>query len=778
MAKKIKRCLYIGLGGTGIKTILQTKKKFIDTYGEVPPMIGFLGIDTDGGEYSNKLLSDSGEEIELDRNEQLQLFAPGTVEFYKNHKSDFSWVPECNLNTISMLRDLGTGQLRSNGRLAFTVNKTRVVSTINAKMADITNARIVNDDNYELFNIYELTTEVHIVFSLCGGTGSGIFLNMAYLLKEINPNLKIYGYAVLPGVFETWTACTRVAPNAYGALLDLYYLMHNDFSQEPLELKYIGESYNITTKPFDNVIFIDNENDGYVHYDHVGKLTEMISINLAAAACEPDCEPSLIDTMRLSQHPYSWASSMGACEIVYKGEVLSEIYQMKAAHTIIDRMFNTCADADIIANAWIDSAEVHIRENNGQDHVTDYIAPKEPRYALILEKANYKDPSYAVNTNIIANRLNGDEIDEKIETLRTKVCGELRNLLIANINKECGVALAKNILEEIRVQIGLCLAEMKQEKEELTKMKASLKTYLEVAVADLKEYANRIFPIPTRSGREQRAENVAWAVRQYNICLIDIQRHDAAITFYNSVLVILGENETRIANIESLLRAVKKSLSQRIALLQNGVDEDETIFQINLASEYTKCVVVKPEDIRINEFISTLSGDWKVYGFTDYSAYEIEKLITNYTEALPGAKKYRERSIEEILEDIYKKDPALLKYIIQLTARKALPFLHLNQPPIIDDIFVHAGDSIAALIKDNVLLSNPNSNIYFTHEHTHNRIIIHHKIHGIPLHASTDFNVYKKKYESAHPYIRHHFDADIYERIKSELDRENYVYSR
>ena len=135
MAKKIKRCLYIGLGGTGIKTILQTKKRFIDTYGEVPPMIGFLGIDTDGGEYSNKLLSVRGEEIKLDRNEQLQLLAPGAVKFYKNHKSDFSWVPECNLNAISMPRDLGTGQLRSNGRFAFTMNKEIVKLVTNCKLA-------------------------------------------------------------------------------------------------------------------------------------------------------------------------------------------------------------------------------------------------------------------------------------------------------------------------------------------------------------------------------------------------------------------------------------------------------------------------------------------------------------------------------------------------------------------------------------------------------------------------------------------------------------------
>lgn len=72
MATKIKRCLYIGLGGTGMKSLLHTKKMFIETYGEVPPMIGFLGIDTDGGEYKKELDSKYGNVV-LTPNEQLPI---------------------------------------------------------------------------------------------------------------------------------------------------------------------------------------------------------------------------------------------------------------------------------------------------------------------------------------------------------------------------------------------------------------------------------------------------------------------------------------------------------------------------------------------------------------------------------------------------------------------------------------------------------------------------------------------------------------------------------
>ena len=39
--------LLIGLGGTGIKSLLHTKKMFIEAYGKVPPTIAFLGVDID-----------------------------------------------------------------------------------------------------------------------------------------------------------------------------------------------------------------------------------------------------------------------------------------------------------------------------------------------------------------------------------------------------------------------------------------------------------------------------------------------------------------------------------------------------------------------------------------------------------------------------------------------------------------------------------------------------------------------------------------------------------
>ena len=61
---KITRTLYVGLGGTGVKALLRTKQCFVDAYGEVPPMVAFLAIDTDNAIRDKSLVSREINELE------------------------------------------------------------------------------------------------------------------------------------------------------------------------------------------------------------------------------------------------------------------------------------------------------------------------------------------------------------------------------------------------------------------------------------------------------------------------------------------------------------------------------------------------------------------------------------------------------------------------------------------------------------------------------------------------------------------------------------------
>ncbi len=148
MATKIKRSIYIGLGGTGMLSILHTKKLFVDTYGEVPPMIGFLGIDTDRNQYTKVLESTTGELVMLSKQECLPIHVKDATPYYMAQRDRFSWIPSENISALSSMM-LGAGQVRTNGRFAYTINYTEVKNKITNLINLITKASISQNPNYE-----------------------------------------------------------------------------------------------------------------------------------------------------------------------------------------------------------------------------------------------------------------------------------------------------------------------------------------------------------------------------------------------------------------------------------------------------------------------------------------------------------------------------------------------------------------------------------------------------------------------------------------------------
>lgn len=63
MTYNINKTLYVGIGGTGAKTLVKIKRHFIDAYGEIPaPLIGFLAIDTQDG-IIDSAVAKSGSEV-------------------------------------------------------------------------------------------------------------------------------------------------------------------------------------------------------------------------------------------------------------------------------------------------------------------------------------------------------------------------------------------------------------------------------------------------------------------------------------------------------------------------------------------------------------------------------------------------------------------------------------------------------------------------------------------------------------------------------------------
>lgn len=769
MLRHIRPTLYIGLGGAGIKTILHTKKQFIDTYGEVPPMIGFLGIDTDVNEFSTSLKLANGDHVMLHANETLLLNMDVTEEYLKAHKEEFSWIPQENVNSIPSLthRAIETGGIRSNGRFAFIVNRDKILNIIRLKLNNI-----VNINNLQLTHITNI--DVNIISSLCGGTGSGIFVDIAYLLQDIEQYISIrrYGYAILPDIFNTSPMFHLLKANSYASLMELDYLMSH-----------------MKDYPFYDVTLVDNSDNKLGYIEDIHKLAEKLSHALLTSVGDINLNKRPIEeTMQRLNDSYifdirdhrAWVKSIGSCEIVYDTDTIAEIYQSKAAICIIDRLlYYYMGDVNHIANSWIDSSDVYIRENNDCQHVTDYIGSKEPPFPLIF--SNYYDPDREVRDNINCNEMSNSEISEKIDTLIERVRTQLRILLVKHINQKGGIQLALDIINTIRLHISLSLNNITYDKEILKTEQSQLYTYIETATIEFKRYICKIFKF--KNGIERRAADVADVVHQYNSCVRDIQRHDAAITAYKGIINLLNKSEAKVIEIEKMVKEVKQNLQHKVEELQMSHANYRSIYQINITEDDVKSVRVKDSDFSIEEFIYSLDGNSKVFDWDQCSYTDIERVILNFTKTLRAYHAHKEQTIDDALRNLCEEDlHNRVEYALTLAGRKSIPMLcydyrgqRPNNKPL-DSTYIGVLDRNTSILnnKDDMVNYCPyqpfdNTQISYVSLGIKDKIIIYRELGYLPAYTIKNIESYKQEYETyqGKPYS-YHFDAEIYRRMQQD----------
>lgn len=773
MATRIKRSLFIGLGGTGMTSLLHTKKMFIDTYGDVPPMIGFLGIDTDGGAYNKGVTGKSGEKITLSPNEQLPITVKDARPIYDVNRSRLTWLPEKNLYALTGMT-LGAGMVRSNGRFAFTVNHEKVARKVREMLTAISNASISSDDRYELISN---TTNIYLIFSIGGGTGCGTFINMAYLLRKEAPECKLTAYAVLPDVFKAMAqqSMPRVRPNAYGAIADLDYLMSMSFSDQPFTLEYLGnDSYDIRERPFNSVILVDNRNENGDAYTHVDQLAEMISLGLVTSAGElSDAANSMSDNLEKDisngemdiRGKKAWAAGMGVCEIIYRSSDLSRYYSMKAAKHVIEQMLNSCEDADAIANNWIDS--VNIRENEGCDNVIDFICGKEPRYTDFSINAP-DNPKPEAEQFIASNRYRDEELAGKVTDLKTRSSEALQKLMFGLVNKECGISSAANVLASISSQLSIFISELKKEKEEFQDMEPKTISALDIACADLSDYDKKFFKKSSRTA--EYADDVVEKAKQIVVCRNEITRRNLAINFFTQLQIEIADWEKKIEELRKKFTAAYASLTNDLSGIRNNVDRAVLTFQIDLSSDKLTETKVRPEEISIKDFVRSLDNR-DILAFADYDSDTLKGRLIRYTSRLETSRKLLDTTVDDIINGL---DEESFEKMMTLALRKALPLFRYDYrgfaPTLLpnDSFYIGVPDKRTCRISKDAVkgVLKSSSDVDIVSIGMSDRVIFYHQIGVVPAYTLEQLPRYKEEYDScpAACYI----DANLKRRMEKE----------
>lgn len=680
----IKRTLYVGLGGTGMAALLNTKKMFVDTYGEVPPMIGFLGLDTDSGAYSKSLVSKKspGGKVVLEANEQMPIMVENAMDIYTYDKENLDWLPEPNLRYLTSMT-LGAGQVRTNGRFAFTVNRDKVEKRVRAILEKISLA--IHDESKKYRPSDGDDVEIAVVFSVCGGTGCGTFINTAYLLKEIAPKSKISGYAVLPNVFRSMlrgAGAARISPNAYGAIRDLDYLMSLTGTPDciPFDIQYLDRVKSFNVRPYDAVFFIDNKNSSGAVYSNLDKLTEMISLALVTSSGALASESASISdnvSKEISEGNFNvddkvaWASGMGACEIKISHDVLEEIYSLKAAQYLVDQMSASNEDSDALARTWIDSAR--IRENEGNDQLIDRLLPDYMATGVL--DVDPESPQVIVDAYIASQKVEQAQLEATGKAILEETQKKFDEKILKALASEGGIKTVGNVITNIMTQVDIFLSEMKDEHAKFSTDMTLHETAYKTSIEDLMKYMTKLGIFRKQSTIQALCLDVAESVKAYVVDTKEFARRVAAISVFSQLKVYLSEWESRVESLTNKFVSVYKQLSKTMGRIENkkAEEQENASFKIDLTSRCINKLTLHKEQITVSGFAASVKGGFS--SLMDLSDEELYDAVVRYTDQLGSTQEFSEFTIDDVFAE-YSEEEFL--DLINMAIRKSSPLFRYD----------------------------------------------------------------------------------------------------
>lgn len=237
---RIRPTLLVGLGGTGGDVLLRIRRRFYEKFGNLEefPIVAYLWIDTDRSE-KHILAKEVEQFARFTPAERMVCMVKDTaaivnrLDLPEHANIRDWWYP--GLNKLGEVVD-GAGQIRAYSRLAFYKNYQQIRDGIDharRRVRDPQNHdRMAHSPVLKRLQIlpdvdFAAPTNVYLVTSIAGGTGSGMVLDIAFLLKEMLGQSSVMAHLVYPGHFGVVTS-ERMKANAYAVLKELNYYQYGD----------------------------------------------------------------------------------------------------------------------------------------------------------------------------------------------------------------------------------------------------------------------------------------------------------------------------------------------------------------------------------------------------------------------------------------------------------------------------------------------------------------------------------------------------------------------
>jgi hypothetical protein len=250
--------MLIGLGGTGQKVLVQLKARFIRNYGQVPPAVEFLCFDTDQSAEQTQV---DGQIVRLTgETELVNIGGVQTAEIVSNldrYPAIASWITEDKERIPKGAITMGAKQVRPLGRLSLFWHVEKIYDKMFSSVQRLTDLKQGSEKR---------GINVFLVSSVCGGTGSGVLLDVAYLARNaidkagIDPEFcYVNGVLALPSVFPT-VKKIGIESNAFACLRELDYYMEAEWQVDYGNPRV--PQFSISgRRPFNIIYLVDARNE-------------------------------------------------------------------------------------------------------------------------------------------------------------------------------------------------------------------------------------------------------------------------------------------------------------------------------------------------------------------------------------------------------------------------------------------------------------------------------------------------------------------------------------
>ena len=764
---ELRPTLIVGLGGTGHEVLVRLKARYLDAYGEeVFRIIKLLSFDT--AEESKEALTEAGTLIQLDKSTELiHIGNVPTTRILKNlelHPTIKSWLPP-DLPARSITA--GAQQVRPMGRLAlfhhfrgkvqpFLEQAIRALSNIRQRGEIGNQAKIANTQGINIF----------IISSSCGGTGSGIFLDMAYLLRQLcmgqgldENYCYINGVLVLPQAFASVNS-DAIQANTHAALLELdHFTKYGGFAVE-----YPGGVIATSqVRPFNICYLVDAVNERGKMLAGLNELAPMIAeaVFLQTASQVGDAQKSVFDNVKaldsLDQGYPTAYSGLGTASLTFPTEIVMDACAARYCVNVLQGiLLGRPASPETVrvqVNSVMDKIfltpevlEREMRQDNNGRAMRIQLDPRQldqvPQGQLLRAALNRVQQEEDRNLN----QLYQQSMEKNLKRLRA----EISRMLLQEINRivddpELGLDLAIKFLKTLDQHIARVVAEFTQQRQALDQQARKLDDNNRRVQEEL-EQALGSFIIGRKRRALQKRDHFTHHHKMRLTALFDKNLRSLAL----NLLAYLSDDvvRVRLRELETLREKLKEAqdrLSRLAAELADGKSRalNPLTYEITDAGDVDKYYQEYVRDLG-QEVPRLFEEHGRLHTWDSRSYDEVYQTLLHFGRSVFEG--IRQVSIEQVIRD--KRDEETPEVRLERLREDSTPFWNRDLTRLADGgAFMEtltvigvsdAADTIYREVREGeaqVSTRNPHAVTVLTTRH------------GLTVYALQQFDDYKRAYE-------------------------------